>query len=329
VACRAWSVLAILAAGCGKGGDSGPPAGAGSGAGSGTGTGTGTGTGSTAEAADRITTACEPLPFAESAAVPEASGAAWIPVDGKLALLVVGDSGNRGAYAIVDPDSGATLETGRLPLSDEVSDDLEGVSALGDRIYGLTSSGWILVWRREGKGFALIDRPYPLGPVDLPDTKNNDRAPTGDGMVCNGRVVNCGRNYEGLCLAPAAIPAVRPGACVGFAASKADGHAYCLTEDAGKLVVHHDRAIAITPPGKLADCTFSDDGALWLGSNLFDLSRVYRVAHWQDPATASVELIGPLPIGFPELIAVRGDLVYRMSDMGGAPSLMAKFRCKR
>ncbi|HMG21543.1 MAG TPA: hypothetical protein VK607_09515 [Kofleriaceae bacterium] len=318
---RAWFVLAILAAGCGKGGDSGPPAGSGA--------GSGTGTGSTAEAADRITTACEPLPFAESAPVPEASGAAWIPVDGKLALLVVGDSGNHGAYAIVDPDSGATLETGKLPLSDEVSDDLEGVSALGDRIYGLTSSGWILVWRREGKGFALIDKPYPLGPVDLPDTKNNDRPPRGDGMVCNGRVVNCGRNYEGLCLAPAATPAARPGACVGFAASKADGHAYCLTEDAGKLVVHHDRAIAITPPGKLADCTFSDDGALWLGSNLFDLSRVYRIAHWQDPATASVELIGPLPIGFPELIAVRGDIVYRMSDMGGAPSLMAKFRCKR
>jgi len=325
VARRACAVLAILAAGCGKGRDSGPPAGAGSSAEPGAGSSAGSSWG--AAAADRPA-ACEPLPFAESAPVPEASGAAWLAFDGKPALLVVGDSGNHGAYAIVDPDSGAALETGKLPLSDEVSDDIEGVSARGDRIYGLTSSGWIQVWRRDGKGFARIEQPYPLGPVDLPDTKNNDRPPSGDGMVCNGRVVNCGRNYEGLCLAPATSP-VAPGACVGFAASKADGHAYCLTEDAGKLVVHRDRAIAITRPGALADCTFSDDGALWLGSNLFDLSRVYRVARWQDPATASVELIGPLPIGFPELIAVRGDIVYRMSDMGGAPSLMAKFRCKR
>jgi outer membrane protein assembly factor BamB len=145
-------------------------------------------------------------------------------------------------------------------------------------------------------------------------------------MVCNAHVVNCGRNYEGLCLAPAP----RPGAaCVGFAASKADGHLYCLTEAAGKLVVHHDRAIAITRPGALADCAFGDDGTLWVGDNLFDLGRVYRVTHWEDPAHAEVEPVGVLSVGFPETIAVRGDVVYRMSDLGGAPSLMARFRCRR
>jgi outer membrane protein assembly factor BamB len=145
-------------------------------------------------------------------------------------------------------------------------------------------------------------------------------------MVCGAHAINCGRNYEGLCLAPAAAP---HGGCVGFAASKADGHLYCLTEESGKLAVHRDRAIAITRPGALADCTFGDDGAVWAASNLFDISRVYRVTHWEDPATAQVELIGPLPIGFPELIAVRGEVVYRMSDMGVAPSLMARFRCRR
>jgi outer membrane protein assembly factor BamB len=144
-------------------------------------------------------------------------------------------------------------------------------------------------------------------------------------MVCNPHVVNCGRNYEGLCLAP--IP--RAGACVGFAASKADGHLYCLTDEAGKLVVHHDRAIAITRPGALADCAFGDDDTLWAGSNLFDLGNVYRVAHWEDPAKAQVEQVAALGVGFPELIAVRGDVIYRMSDMGGAPSLMARYRCRR
>ena len=267
---------------------------------------------------------CEPLSFAATTPVPEASGAAWLTVDGKLVLLVVGDSGNAGAYGLIDPDTGATIETGALPLSDEASDDIEGVSARGDRIYGITSSGWIRTWRRIAGGFELTDKPYPLGPIDLPDTKNNDRAPRGDGMVCNGRVVNCGRNYEGLCLAPA--PPSRD--CIGFAASKADGHVYCLTESAGKLAVHHDRAIAIARPGTVADCAFNDDGSLWVGNNMFDLGRVYRVTHWDTPATAHVERVAALPLGFPETLAVRGDVVYRMSDMGGSPSMMARFRCR-
>src|SRR5262245_51315271 len=148
-------------------------------------------------------------------------------------LVVVSDSGNRGAYGVVDPETGATVETGRLPLPAEVTDDLEGAAVRGDRLYAITSAGWILDWRRDGKGFALAEPAYPLGPIDLPDTKNNDRPPSGDGMVCNGRVVNCGRDYEGLCLAPdAALAGAPPGACIGFAASKADGHLYCLT-DAG------------------------------------------------------------------------------------------------
>jgi outer membrane protein assembly factor BamB len=274
---------------------------------------------------------CESLPFAATTPVPEASGAAWITLDGKPELLVISDSGNHGAYGIVDPDTGATIETGTLPLSDEASDDIEGVSARGDRIYGITSSGWIRVWRRRAGAataaqdrFELIDRPYPLGPIDLPDAKNNARAPSGDGMVCNGRVVNCGRNYEGLCLAPAP----RSDSCIGFAGSKADGHLYCLTESAGKLVVHRDRAIAITRPGALADCAFGDDGTLWVGSNMFDLGRVYRVSHWDDPAAAQVERVGSLAVGFPETIAARGDVIYRMSDLGGAPSMMARFRCR-
>jgi len=334
---RAWGVLAIVAASCGQGGGttaggkaerSGSPAPAPGPA----------APGSADPAAERPD--CEPLAFAASTPVPEASGGAWLTIDGKPELVVVGDSGNHGAYGIIDPETGQTLETGELPLSDEAGDDIEGISAHGDLIYGLTSAGWVRVWRRTAPGagtagpgsprrlpgrFELVTRPYPLGPVDLPDTKNNSRAPVGDGMVCNAHIANCGRNYEGLCLAHAP----RSAACIGFAASKADGHLYCLTDEAGKLVVHHDRAIAITRPGALADCAFGDDDTLWVGNNLFDLGRVYRVARWDDPANAAVEPVGALAVGFPELIAVRGDIVYRMSDTGGSPSLMARFRCRR
>jgi outer membrane protein assembly factor BamB len=267
--------------------------------------------------------------------VPEASGAAWLTIDDKLRLVVVGDSGNDGAYGLVDPETGATTETGRLPLSSAAGDDIEGLASRDGKLYGLTSAGWMRVWQRTSGGsargsprdmqnrFELIGGPYPIGPVDLPDKKNQSRPPEGDGMVCGARAGNCGRNYEGLCLAP-----TPRGPCVGFAASKADGHLYCLTDDAGKLVVHHDRAIAITRPGALADCAFSDDDTLWAGSNLFDLGHVYRVAHWEDPAAAQVEQVATLIVGFPEVIAARGDVVYRMSDTNGAPSLMARYRCR-
>jgi hypothetical protein len=268
---------------------------------------------------------CEQMPFAPTTPVPEASGAAWLTLDGKPALLVISDSGNRGAYGLLDPTTGTTFETGTLPLSDEASDDLEGLASHGDRIYGLTSSGWVRVWQRRGSQFELVGKPYPLGPVDLPDRKNNNRAPKGDGMVCAGPVVNCGRNYEGLCLANRP----RSPGCIGVAASKADGHLYCLSDEAGKLVVHRDQAIAITRPGALADCAFSDDDTLLAGTNMFDLAEVYRVTGWDDPAHATVDKLGILAIGFPEVIAARGDVIYRMSDTGDAPSMMAKFRCPR
>lgn len=272
---------------------------------------------------------CQQLPFAESSPVPEASGAAWLPIGGKLQLVVVSDSGNDGAYAVVDPDTGATTETGKLPLG-EAGEDLEGAATWNDELAAVTSSGWMRIWKRDEatKTFVLDGDAYPLGPLDLPDKSKSggNRPPDGDGMVCGAKSTNCGRNYEGLCLVDAAH---RKGPCVGFAAAKADGHLYCITEEAGKLAVHHDRAIAITHPGALADCAFGDDGSLWAGSNLFDLANVYAVTGWDDPTTATVTALAPLGVGFPETLAVRGDVVYRMSDTGGSPSLLAKYRCKR
>src|SRR5205807_1136727 len=97
---------------------------------------------------------CEPLPFAASIPLAEASGAALLPAG----LLVVADSGNHGAYVIVDPDTGDVREQGRLPLPDGVSDDLEGISSPDATIvYGLVSDGTLLRWRRDGAAFALVD----------------------------------------------------------------------------------------------------------------------------------------------------------------------------
>jgi hypothetical protein len=271
-----------------------------------------------------VAAACSALPFAESTPVPEASGAAWLTIDGAPGLVVISDSGNDGAYAIVDPESGATREQGKLPLGGEGA-DLEGIAARGGKLYVITSPGWMRVYERKGQGFALVDGPYALGPIDLdgPSGGMGDQPPKGSGMVCAAKHTNCGRNYEGLCLAPGPVP----GRCVGFAAAKADGHLYCLIESAGRLAVEYAESIKIARPGTVADCAFSDDGRLYVGTNLFDAGNVYRVTGWEEPARARVTRIGPLLVGFPETLAVRGDVIYRMSDTGGAPSFMKKYRC--
>lgn len=274
-----------------------------------------------------VTDRCEQLPFADSSTVPEASGAAWLTIDGALSLVVVSDSGNDGAYAVIDPETGETRETGKLPLG-SAGQDLEGAAARGDQLVAINSAGWIRVWNRDepAKGFSLAEDAYAIGPATLSDKSKGNKPPSGDGMACNANKTNCGRNYEGLCLVDAAH---RKGPCVGFAAGKADGALFCLTEEGGKLVGHQDQRITITHPGALADCAFGDDGSLWAGSNLFDLANVYEITGWDDPATAKVTPLAAIGIGFPETLAVRGNVFYRMSDTGGAPSLMAKFHCKR
>ena len=260
---------------------------------------------------------CEQVPFAASSTVPEASGAAWLS-DGNL--LVVSDSGNDGAYVVLDPETGNEVSAGRLPIGGG-KDDLEGLAMRGDQLIGVSSSGWIRAWQRSASGWDLVDGPYPLGRVDLPDKKRAER--DDPGMVCSENTTNCGRDYEGICL-----PLVASGPCVGFVASKTDGRLYCLHDKYGELAVDREIHIPIAKSGAIADCTFSDRGELFVGSNLFDAANVYRVSNWQDPAKAVVEKLGSLGVGFPETIAVRGGMIYRLSDTGGAPSLMTKHRCK-
>jgi hypothetical protein len=254
---------------------------------------------------------CEQMPFAESTPVPEASAAAWWKLDGKDVLVAVGDSGQHGAYGVIDPDTGATGEQGALPLGD-AGDDLEGLSALGDRLYGLTSAGWMRVWKRDGDAFALVDGPYAIG-----DGK----------MICDKQRSNCARDYEGLCLRPK--PAAGASACAGYAASRTDGALYCLTQAEQGYRVDPARKISIVAhKGVVADCTYDDAGALWVGNNLFGNAQIYRVDGDAEPEHAKVVPIAQIGLGFPEVVAVRGDVIWRMSDAGGTPSLMSKFRCR-
>ena len=256
---------------------------------------------------------CEPQPFEPSTPLPEASGATL--VDGKL--VAVGDSGQHGAYAIIDPDSGKTLEQGHLPLGDppDASDDLEGLSTLDGKLVAISSAGWIRVYARTEHGFSLAQGPYALGPIDLPVKGGlGDKPPKGDGMVCPIQGTNCGRNYEGICLG-------HSGGCAGYALSKADGHLYCLTLDQGRLVVHRDGAIKVGRPGTPADCAIADDGSIWVGHNVFAFNNITRV---ENGVLTEIQGAG---IGFSEAIAVHANSVWRLSDSGGAPSLMAKFRC--
>lgn len=257
---------------------------------------------------------CEAQSFASSVDIAEASGA--VHLGDAAALLVIGDSGTRGAYALLDADTGATTDDGRLPLDDGASDDLEGLSARGGTFYALTSAGWMRHWRRTGDGFELSAPAYPIGEP-------------GSELACaSPRRTNCGPNYEGLCLDPG--PA-EPGACVGVAIAKAQGLARCLvTDDAGRLRVDPARAIEVGRPKAMSGCHIDPDtGDLLVGANLFGASEVVRVAGWREPKTAIRSSLGPLGVGFPEaLAAAPGGLVYRFSDLARAPSSMAKYRCR-
>src|SRR5687767_12647529 len=86
------------------------------------------------ETEEKETAGCTARKFAETVDVREASGAVWVPESFGLAahVVVVGDSGTKGAFAIVDAESGALIGKGNLPLGEGVSDDIEGFARVGD-----------------------------------------------------------------------------------------------------------------------------------------------------------------------------------------------------
>jgi hypothetical protein len=255
---------------------------------------------------------CELLPFAASIDVPEASGAVLFADRGAARLLVIADSGNDGAYAIVDAETGELVEDGLLPLGEGASADLEGLAVRDGLFHAITSSGWMRTWRRTADGFALVDGPYPVA-----DPERGE-------LACEGAMINCGRNYEGLCLATGEVAADE---CVGLAAAKADGRLYCVVADRGRFAVTTD-AIDVSVAESLTGCDVAPDGTVWAGTNLFGRMLVYQVAGWRRPETARVVEVASLGPGFPEaIVAGPGGVIYRFSDTAGRPSLVAKFRC--
>lgn len=273
---------------------------------------------------------CMRQEFASPLPLAEASGATYLPDPETPVLLVVGDSGTRGAFIELDLATGKVLATGRLPLGRGVSDDLEGLTIIGETIYGLTSAGWMRHWRRHRKRsgdarYELVAGPYPVAEPGADDT----------GLVCaSARDVNCGRNYEGLCLRDAPDPAAT---CAGFAVSKADGKLYCLTlEPDGRVRARAEDPIAVGPPETLTGCDFvpgaaagSAEDLVWVGSNAFGFNRVYTVAGWQTPASARATLLGMLGSGFGEALALApGGAVYRFSDTANARSLADRYHCE-
>jgi hypothetical protein len=257
---------------------------------------------------------CQRQDFALTLPLPEASGATWAVIDGLAAVLVVADSGHAGAYAVIDPATGEVREQGSLPLGTGASDDLEGLSVHAGRFFAITSSGWVREWRRITGGFDLVDGPYPVATVST--------AP--DALACDGASINCGPNYEGLCLRTRAAA----GACLGFAAAKARGHLLCLTLVDNRLAAEPSGAVVVDLPEVVTGCDFTPDDRLWAGANLFGLSRIYRIDGWQTPSEAQARTLDWIGDGFPEAMAVDGDLVFRFSDTGDAPSLQSKFRCR-
>lgn len=242
---------------------------------------------------------CVAIPYQHQLDVAEASGAAWLA--GPQRLLVVSDSGHDGAYVEVDA-AGVVQARGRLPLGTS-GDDVEGLALDGDRVWGLTSSGQLLAWQRGDQGYTLVDG----GPLDA---------------TCAATTVNCGANYEGLCLAPKPLA----DGCDGYAASKEHGTLVCLRRDGRGWTMARDRAYPVSDKGKLADCAIAADGTVWTGDNGFGLGAVRQWTIGADGPT----LVGQarLGLGFPEVLAFGPDhTLYRFSDLGGSPSLAVAFRC--
>ena len=207
------------------------------------------------------TSGCIANPF-EFIELPEASGAANL---GGGHYLVVADSGHNGRALVIDHATGAATPL-MLPLGTGAGDDIEGLEAAPDgRIFGLTSAGFLRAWRVEvtvdGAEAELV-----LGPVAVSD----DAA-----WACEPLGVNCGPNYEGLCL----HPAPSDGECVGWAASKALGELVCLRRSEDAYIVDPTVRRVVLPPDQLSGCAFEPDAPhrLFVAGNVYSSDQLLEV----------------------------------------------------
>jgi hypothetical protein len=254
--------------------------------------------------------------------VPEASAAAEVELKrGARELLVVSDSGNHGAALAWSIPSGPVRAL-TLPLDSAASDDLEGIawvalpgsSPVQSRLYTLTSSGAVRRFAPDGNGGLVRDQDaYAIG------SEPYACADLGD--------VNCGKNYEGLCLRKAPVP----DACDGYAASKTESALYCIRLRQGRLAIDTSRPPLALALGRdtLSDCAFgAKDGpaedTLFVTTNIFGGSRVFSL----DEATGQLHAIGVPRTLNTEVVAVdRDGSLYELADTQGSSSFGLRATC--
>jgi hypothetical protein len=145
--------------------------------------------------------------------------------------------------------------------------------------------------------------------------------------------INCGKNWEGLCLRNPAAHA----RCAGYAASKQETALYCVVKDAGgrlaidlgrpPMVLALDRLLR--REGVLSDCAFGAVGGpaedvLLVTTNVFGGSQTYLV----DESTGRASPLGVVATASNEGIAVdREGALYAFLDDNGETSDAARFVC--
>jgi hypothetical protein len=265
---------------------------------------------------------------------PEASAAAQVELrPGVREILVIGDSGNHGAAMAWSARSG--MRSLILPLDDAASDDLEGMAWLangrGGRLYTLTSSGAVRRFAADGVGGLRRDASsYRIGdaPLSCPDLHD----------------INCGKDWEGLCLRRVRRDSNRA-PCAGYAASKKETALYCVVDDdRGRLSIdasrppmklalrHLPQALQHRLPGGdgvLSDCAFGAtpgpaEDVLLVTTNIYGTSFTYVV----DEETGAATPLDLVSTPSNEAVAVDSSgALYAFMDDNGPVSPAARFVC--
>ncbi len=222
-----------------------------------------------------------------------------------------------------------------LPLDDAASDDLEGMAwvsnAGGGRLYTLTSSGALRRFVPDGAGGLRRDAgAYRIGPAPLSCANLHD--------------INCGMDWEGLCLRRVRHDAGRE-PCAGYAASKAETALYCVvSDDRGHLSIdashpplklalrHLPKALQRRLPGGdgvLSDCAFGADpgpaeDVLLVTTNIYGISFTYVV----DEETGTATPLDLVATPSNEALAIdSAGALYAFMDDNGPASPAARFVC--
>jgi hypothetical protein len=258
------------------------------------------------------------LHFPSPLKIPEASIAAEVELTpGVREMLVVSDSGNNGAAVLWKIPEGPVRNI-HLPLDANASDDLEGGAWRGGHFFTLTSSGAVRRYSPDGHGALAEDGDsYRIG---LPPYSCADLGK-----------VNCGKNYEGLCLRADSPADGSTPRCIGYAASKKEGALYCVVLTDNQLSIDSVRKPLVLSLEKdsLSDCAFGAWGGpaqntLVITTNIHGGSTSFVV----DETTGDLKTIDVDATLTNEAIAVDKDgALYQMMDDNGDESLALRMSC--